>query len=197
MALQGVDDPELVLWRHPGVDGRVEHGTTELLVVHGVDLLAGQRALARAGDAEVRGDARRRAGMVAGDHHGADTGAMGLGYGVTGLVAGWVDDADDAEEHEPGLRGLVELVRSALARLGDRIGNDVAVGNSQRAIRVARQPLDGAEEAAAVVPVERDDLVSHAHPLAVFEEDVGRPLDEEAVLIGLDVVAEDRHHLAL
>src|SRR5690606_41026757 len=46
-------------------------------------------------------DRRGRGGMVAGDHLDRDAGRAAIGDGADGLLARWIDEADDAGERQP------------------------------------------------------------------------------------------------
>ena len=90
-------------------------------------------------DAEVGGDARGRARMVAGDHDHADAGAPRLADRHRRLLARRVDDADRADEDQVAL----QRVRSACAVL---VRRQRAVGDRQRAQRRVRQRVDVGQE---------------------------------------------------
>jgi hypothetical protein len=69
-------------------------------VVEGVDLVAAQRGCTLGDDTELGGDARRGAGVVAGDHDDPQASALRLPDRHGCLGPGRVDDADHAQVDE-------------------------------------------------------------------------------------------------
>ena len=73
-----------------------------------LEIRAGDGTTVR-GDPELLGNDRGGTGVVAGDHHRTDTGALGSGYGVSGLRTRRIDHANQACEHEIPFDALVRV----------------------------------------------------------------------------------------
>ena len=97
VGLQRLDDPDLVLGRHPGAHADVVDLRGQLLVGHALELVTGDDP---AVDAELGGDGAGGGGVVAGDHLHRDAGRAAQPDRVAGLGAGRVDDADEGVEGE-------------------------------------------------------------------------------------------------
>ena len=91
-ALQRLDDPHLVLGRHPGAHADAVDLLGQLLVVHGRELVAGDDPPL---DAQLGGDRPRGDGVVTGDHLHRDARRATQADGVASLGPGRVDDADE------------------------------------------------------------------------------------------------------
>ena len=90
--LERLDDPDLVLGRHPGDTPMSSIRSSELVVVHRVELGAGDDSPV---EPELVADGAGGGGVVAGDHLHGDAGRRQQGDGVGGLGAWRVDDADE------------------------------------------------------------------------------------------------------
>ena len=98
-------------------------------------------------DAELAGDPRRRAGMVAGDHHDPDPGAVCRGDGRRRLRSRRIGDAHDAGIHqlpfESVTRHLSAGYRSTGTRPPRRAGASRASRSAASADRGPRRVVEG------------------------------------------------------
>ena len=94
---QDVHEVDLVLGRDPADDPDAVDLLEHRVVVHRLELGAGDRL---AGDPQLRGDDGARDGRVARDHADVDAGAMGLRDGGLRGRPRRVGDADEREERE-------------------------------------------------------------------------------------------------
>ncbi len=168
--LQRVDDPQLVLWCDARVDVDLPHGGAELVLAHAVDVCAGERSgIAILDDAQIKPDTRGGLGVVAGDHHRADAGAVCLLDRGSRLFAGRVDDCHDADEDQ--------LVLVFLGGLVEAFGQ-CSVRDSQGAVTLRRDLFDRLEDASTSGFTEILDAAAHLALGAVFKEHVGGALRE-------------------
>src|SRR5699024_2364816 len=100
LALPGVDDADLMLRGHPGVDRDVLQPLVQIGVAHLVKLHAGEGLVPLQEDAQLPGDGGGGDLVVAGDHDGADAALLGVGHGLDGLGPGRVDHGNEADEGE-------------------------------------------------------------------------------------------------
>jgi len=103
VALEGVDEPELVFWRHTGEHADRSGRAIEFLSREPVEFHAGQDHPIAA-DADLLGDGPRCQGVVTGDHDRPDPRCRALRDGLGHLRPGRVDDAHHAEEGESVLQ---------------------------------------------------------------------------------------------
>ena len=92
-------------------------------------------------DAEVGGDARRRAGVVAGDHDHAHAGGARLGDRRPRLRARRIDDPDES-------RGRPAPARSTRPAGGRSSGRQRPIRDGERAQREVGEPVDRREDLA-------------------------------------------------
>jgi hypothetical protein len=102
LGLQGADDAQLVLRARAREHTRTLHDLLQRGVGEPVQVVAGEdvRGVAQP---ELPGDRRRCRSVVAGDHLHRDPRRAALGDGRHGLLPRRVDEADDAQKHEPVL----------------------------------------------------------------------------------------------
>ena len=100
LPLPGPHNADLVLRGHPGVDRDLLQTPVQLIVAHGVQLHAGERLIPVPEDAQLPGNGGGGDLVVAGDHNGADTAPLGVGYGLDGLGPGRVNHGDEAHKGE-------------------------------------------------------------------------------------------------
>jgi hypothetical protein len=102
-----------------------------------------------ADDAQIAGDVGRCQGVVAGDHHGADTRRAALGHRFADLTARRIDHADHAHKSQVDLQIVLgRRIRPGLQR---------AQGHAQHAHAIAGQAVVGVLDAAAPGVVQRFD----------------------------------------
>jgi hypothetical protein len=165
--LQRAHDPDLVLGGDPGDHADVVEPAGQLGVVgHRVQLGSGHRL---AGDAQVGGDGAGGHRVVAGDHPYPDARVAALGDGHAGLGAGWVDDADQRDQHDP-VEQVLRVVDAVQVGEGEVLRADGEHPHAlagQRGV-VSRVALRG-------VVVERQDVGAAEVAVGPGGEHVGRP----------------------
>ena len=172
-APQRVDDAQLVFGVDARVDGHLGDRARPCLVRQLLELRAGDGA-AVLGDAELLGDHRGRARVIAGNHQRADAGAFGPGHGVLRLVARWVDHADQPGEHEVLFDALVR----AGGVLREGVGRQPEAGDAERAQRLAGERLVHLQNLRATRGRQRSPVVAHHLEAAPRQQHVGRALRE-------------------
>ena len=199
VGLQGVDEAQLVLGRHAGVHGRRARQVPQALVVEALEVGPERaRGSPRAPDAEVGGDAGGGARVVARDHHGPDPRVVRLADRHAGLVAGRVDDADDAEVDELALELLERGVRLGACGRGRLDVGERSVGDRQRAQRPVGEAVHLGGDGGAPPVGERADLAGHPLVRAADQQRVGRPLGHDVdAPLALDIGLERGHEPAL
>ena len=193
MALQGFDDLELVLGGHARVHGHFGRGLVERgLIGQLVELVAGQGLAILGDDAKVGGDAGGGQRVVAGDHHRADAGTMGLGHGVAHLGTRRIDNADHAIPDEIGFNGfgligdvghLACSIDAYTGHISQRTGFQRTAGLAKRTVGLGGETFDGGENRLAIAFGELTDLTTHADARAVAQQHVGRALGEHGELV--------------
>ena len=152
-ALQGIDDPELVLRIDPGVDRHLPHRPVEFRVRHRLELGPGHRP-AVGGDAELGRNDRRRLRVIAGDHDRPDPGALRARDRFSGLVPRRVDHADQPEEDQIALHLGVDC-------LGLGIPRERAKGDPEGTQRLAGKRLVALPDRGAALLGQRRRLLTH------------------------------------
>ena len=199
LRLQGVDDPHLVLRGDARVHAGGGYGPGQGLVVHRLQLPAGEDRGAPFDDAQVRCDASGGGRVVAGDHEDAHARPVRLGHGHGRLGARRVDDADDAGQYQIPLQ--VRQVRLAvagggLAHAGGLLIGEDPVADPQGAQRPARHVRDALGEPGPGLTGQLGGGLAQAHLRAVLHEDIRGALgDDDRAVLG--VGEQHRHHLAL
>ena len=193
MTLQGFDDLELVLGGHARVHGHFGRGLVECgLIGQLVELVAGQGLAVLGDDAKVGGDAGGGQRVVAGDHHRADAGTMGLGHGVAHLSTRRIDNADHAIPDEIGFDGFGLIgdvghlacgVDAYTGHISQRTGFQRTAGLAKRTVGLGGETFDGGENRLAIAFGELTDLTTHADARAVAQQHVGRALGEHGELV--------------
>jgi len=182
--LQGLDDLELLLGDHPGVDPDVLHPLLKDLRGRAVQVPAGHHRPPVLDDPDAPGDGERRQRVIARDHDGPDPGGFAEGDGPADLLAGRVHHAHEAQEGE----ALFDLPR------GKAVGHAVPEpgGHTQDAQAIARHPFVRSRDQGGV---ERRRAASRKRVDGLFEHDVDAALREGHVPPGPPV--KRRHALAL
>ena len=159
--LERADDAQLVRRRHARVNLDLLDLLLELGVPHPLELRAGDGPPGGE-DAELAGDGPGSEGMVAGDHHRPDAGALARQHGLLCLGPRWIADPDEAEEGQTALRILEARIRSA--------------GEGEDAQRLVRQLACGRRDLLAPVSVELRLARRREETGAGAEDHLGRAL---------------------
>ena len=101
--LQGPNQAQLVLGAGASKNSGLAQQHLQVGIVQAIEIRPGDDCSivvgrVRAQQAQGLGDGARGHGMVARDHHHADTGRLAACHGCAGLVARRIDDAHDAEQ---------------------------------------------------------------------------------------------------
>ena len=169
--LQRVDDPELVLGRDAGVDGDLAHRVPEPALVQSSSS-APVSDREPWPDAEVAGDARGGARVVAGDHDRPHSRARpASAIAAPRLGAGRVDDPDQPEVDQLALDRLVGRRRAGRPAAGGR-RRPACAARGRRAGRPSPRSRRGAPRSAGALA---------GDPLggAAREQHVGRALGDD------------------
>ena len=174
LLLPCVDDADLMLRRYAGVDRDVLQLFVQLLVVHLVELDAADGDVALLEDADLLGDGGRGDLVVAGNHHGADAAAFGVGDRLLGFLTRRVDHRDQAH------KGVVIFVLEGDARAlgGVRILLD---GKGQHAQAVLREVEVGVGNLLLILLGDGTGAVAGHHRHAAGQQDVHRSLGAQRV----------------
>ncbi len=97
---QSFDHSHLVLGRNPSEHPQALNRFRQLLFCHLVQLLAGKALALVLGNTQLLGDGQSGVPMVAGDHHCAHRSVLKGSNGLTGLLPGRVDHADQTDERQ-------------------------------------------------------------------------------------------------
>ena len=82
VCLKSAHDPHLMFRRDAGEHVAGAHGAFQIRVGEGIQLLPGERLAVAAQDAQLTGNRGGRGGVVARDHHRADSGGAALSHGL-------------------------------------------------------------------------------------------------------------------
>ena len=111
--LERLDDPHLVLRGNPGEYGVFKNMPAQLLLAHGVQLGAGERAVLAPKDSQFLGDGPGGDNVIPGDHHREDSRLLAFPYRSLGLWPGGIDHSQQAAEHQAGF-DFISIFRQAL-----------------------------------------------------------------------------------
>ena len=106
LAPPGVDNADLMLRLHPGIDAVLLHRLVQFLIGEAVQRTAGNGLAGVGDDAQLLADGHGGVLVVAGDHHRADARGAALGHGGLDLRADGVDHARQTDEAEVLLQVL-------------------------------------------------------------------------------------------
>ena len=184
--LPSLYDTGLVLGLDAGVHAVVLDMRVELLVAHAIEVGTGDGMAAIGDDSQLLGNGHGGIDMVARDHHGANTGIVGLADGVGDLGADRVNHAGQAAEDQ------VMLERS-----GTAVGGNLGVGAArqrQHAQGLVGHGFVGRHELGTTLLGQGDDLIALVDVGAQADHHVGRALGVLLILAvqGLD---DHGHHL--
>ena len=130
--------------------------------------------------------------MIAGDHDGANAGALGTRHGLFGFLARRINHADQAQEDEFLLEIRIYFV------VFKRVRGQFARGDAQRAQRLAGEFFAQLQDVRPPLVGQRFLLFTHEFPRTASDQHTWRAFGEnEQALLPLGIRVNRRHQLAL